>query len=270
MSKLITHFEADTGLRLFDRLKGRLAPTEYGMRLYQEIDRIFAGVRQVENAAEAIRREEQGQLRVGVMPALSGSFIQSATTSFLKGRSNMFCSVESLNSQWIVERLIAGKLDIGLVDSRVDNPYLTLEPLMEHPLVCIMPLDHPLAAKSRIVAQDLDQIPFVSFQPDIDIGHLVEGMFEAHKVKAQIVLVANVAPTLCQFVAAGLGVSLVHPLVLGGLKDRLAVRRFEPEMHFHFQLCRRADSRIPQFVEAFAQEVRTTAAQISRSMLSES
>jgi DNA-binding transcriptional LysR family regulator len=270
MSKLIAHFEADTGLRLFDRLKGRLAPTEHGMRLYQEIDRIFAGVRQVENAAEAIRREEQGRLRVGVMPALSGSFIQSATTNFLKDRSNVFCSVESLNSQWIVEWLIAGKLDIGLVDSRVDNPYLALEPLMEHPLVCIMPLDHPLAAKSQIEPQDLDQIPFVSFNPDIDIGRLVEEMFEAYRVKPQIVLVANVAPTLCQFVAAGLGVSLVHPLVLGDLRDRLAVRRFEPEMKFHFQLCRRADSRNAQFVEPFAQEVRTTAAQISRSMRIES
>ena len=27
MSKLIAHFEADTGLKLFDRDKGRLAPT---------------------------------------------------------------------------------------------------------------------------------------------------------------------------------------------------------------------------------------------------
>ena len=269
MSKLITHFETDTGLRLFDRLKGRLAPTEHGMRLYQEIDRIFAGVRQVENAAEAIRREEQGRVRVGVMPALSGSFIQSATTRFLKDRSNVFCSIESLHSQWIVEWLIAGKLDIGLVDSRVDNPYLALEPLMQHPLVCIMPPDHPLTAKSQIEPHDLHQIPFVSFSPDIDIGHLVMGMFEAHKVKAQVALVVNVAPTLCQFVAAGLGVALVHPLVLSGMKDRLAVRRFVPELHFHFQLCRRADSRNAQFVEAFAHDVQVTAAQISNSMLIE-
>jgi DNA-binding transcriptional LysR family regulator len=269
MSKLIAHFEADTGLRLFDRLKGRLAPTEHGMRLYEEIDRIFAGVRQVENAAEAIRREEQGRLAVGVMPALSGSFIQYATTSFLKDRRNVFCSVQSLGSQWIAERLIARKLDIGLVDSSVDNPYLTLEPVMEHPLVCIMPLDHPLAAKSHIEPQDLDQLPFVTFNPDIDIGHRVESIFEAHGVKPQIVLVANVAPTICEFVAAGLGVSLIHPLTVSGLEHRLAVRRFEPEILFHFQLCRNVNSRNAQFVEAFAQEVRDTAAQISRSMLSE-
>jgi len=270
MSKLIAHFEADTGLKLFDRLKGRLAPTECGMRLYKEIDRIFAGVRQVENAAEAIRREEGGKLVIGVMPGLSGSFIQHATTGFLRDRRNVFCSVQSLGSLWIVDWLVARRLDVGLVSARIDNPYVTLEPLMEHPLVCIMPLDHPLAAKSQIEPQDLNQIPFVTFNSEGDIGHLIEGMFEAYGVKAQIVLVASVAPTVCEFVAAGLGVSLVHPLMVSGLEHRLAVRRFEPGIPFNFQLCRSVDSRNAQLVEAFAQEVRATAAQISRSMLSES
>jgi DNA-binding transcriptional LysR family regulator len=270
MSKLIAHFEEDTGLKLFDRLKGRLAPTECAMRFYREIDRIFAGVRQIENAAEAIRREERGRLVVGVMPALSGSFIQRATTDFLKDRRNVFCSVQSLSSLWIVDRLVARKLDIGLVTARIDNPYVIFEPLMEHPLVCIMPLDHPLAAKSQIEPQDLDQIPFVNFNPDSYAGHRVEEMFEAQGVKAQIVLIANVAPTLCEFVAAGLGVSLVHPLEVIGLEHRLVVRRFEPNILANFQLCRSVDSRNAQLVEAFAQELRATAAQISRSMLNDS
>lgn len=270
MSKLIVHFEADTGLKLFDRLKGRLAPTECGMRFYKEINRIFAGVRQVENAAEALRREERGQLVVGVIPALSGSFIQHAMTGFLKDRRNMFCSVQSLGSLWIVDWLVARKLDVWLVSARIDNPYVTIEPLMEHSLVCIMPPDHPLAAKSQIEPHDLDQIPFVAFNPEGDIGHRVEGMFEAHGVKAKIVFVTNAAPTLCEFVAAGLGVSLVHPLMVSGREPRLAVRRFEPEILYSFQLCRSADSRNAQLVDAFAQEVRATAAQISRSILSES
>jgi DNA-binding transcriptional LysR family regulator len=270
MSKLIAHLEFDAGLKLFDRLKGRLAPTEHAMRLYGEVERIFAGVRQVENAVEAIRREEQGRLAIGVMPALAGPFIQRATSGFLKDRRNVFCSVQSLGSQWTVDWLIARKLDVGLVSAGIDNPYVTLEPLMEHPLVCIMPLDHPLAAKTHVEPGDLDQIPFVSFHPDTYTGHCVEKMFEAYKVRAQVVLVANVAPTLCEFVAAGLGVSLVHPLMLSGLEHRLIVRRFEPEILYNFQLCRSADSRNAQLVEAFAQGLRTAAAQISRSLLNES
>ena len=269
MSKLIAHLEADSGLRLFDRLKGRLAPTENGMRLHEEVGRIFAGVRQVENAVEAIRREEQGRLAIGVMPALAGSFIQRATTGFLKERRNVFCSVQSLTSVWIVDWLISRKLDVGLVNSDMSNPYVTLEPLMEHPLVCIMPLDHPLTAKSHVQPEDLDQVPFVSFTPDAE-NHRVQDMFEAYHLKPQIVLIANVVPTICEFVAAGLGVSLVHPLTVGILEGRLAVRRFEPEIPHHFQLCRSVDSKNAQLVDAFAQELRVSAAQVSRAVLRES
>jgi len=270
VSKLIAHMEANTGLRLFQRLKGRLAPTEQGMKLYAEIDRIFAGVRQVEQAVDAIRREEQGRLAVGVIPSLAGSFVQRTTTAFLKCRPQVFCSVQSLNSQWVVDRLVARKLDVGLVGAGFDNPSVILEPLMVHPLVCIMPLDHPLAAKSQIEPQDLHQIPFVTFHPYAYIGHVIDRMFETYNVSVYTVLATNVAPTLCEFVAAGLGASLVHPLMLGGLKNRLTVKRFEPEILFNFQLCRSAESKDSPLVEAFAQAARTTAEQISRSILSES
>jgi DNA-binding transcriptional LysR family regulator len=269
MSKLIAHFEADTGLKLFDRVKGRLAPTESGMRLYEEVGRVFDGVRQIEKAAEAIRRQERRQLAVGVLPALSGEFIQRVLMDLLKQRPNVMCSVQSLGSQWIVDWVIARKLDVGLVAVGFDNPYVSFEPLMEHPLVCIMPLGHPLAAKSLIEPKDLDQVPFVSFLPDSYTGRRVGELFEAYGVSAQIVFVSNIAPTLCEFVAAGLGVSLVHPLMASALEQRVVVRRFEPAIPYKYQLCRNADNRNAQLVDAFAQDLRATAAQIFRSMLSE-
>jgi DNA-binding transcriptional LysR family regulator len=270
LSKLIAHLEADSGLKLFDRVKGRLAPTDRAMRLYEEVGRIFAGVRQVENAVAAIRREDQGQLAVGVMPALAGSFILRATKGFLKHHPDVFCSVQPRTSEWIIDWLVTRKLDIGLVRRSVDNPRVILEPLMELPLVCIVPLDHPLAAKSHIEPPDLEQTHFVAFHPDAYVGHLVDEMFETYRVSPKVAVVAGVAPTVCEFVAGGLGVSLVHPLMVSGLEHRLAVRRFEPEIPYSFQLCRSAEIRNAELVDAFAQEVRDTAAQIMRSMFSNS
>jgi DNA-binding transcriptional LysR family regulator len=269
MSKLIAHLEEDTGLKLFDRLNGRLAPSKRGMRLYEEIDRIFAGVRQVENAVEAIRREEQGRLLVGAMPALSGSFIQQATMGFLQRFPNVFCSIHSRSSERIVDWLVTRKLDVGLVSSRVDNPYVIAESLMEHPLVCIMPTDHPLTAKNVIEPHDLDDTPFVSFDLESHTGQRVAVMLETYKVRSNIVLVANVAPTLSQFVMAGLGVSLVHPLLVSGLQGHLAVRRFEPSVPFDFLLCRSRESRNVALVEAFLHETRATAERISRALVNE-
>lgn len=267
MSKLIAYFEYDTGLELFDRIKGRLAPTARGMRLYEEVDRIFAGVRQVENAVDAIRREDQGQLMIGVMPALSGAFIRQVTVSFLAEYPQVFCSLQSRSSQWISDFLITRKLDIGFVTSRIDNPYLESEPLIAHPLVCVMPLSHRLAARNVITPADLDREPFVAFDQDSYTAQRIANLCTAHGVQPRIAMVANVSPTLCEFVAAGVGVSLLHPLMASGFRDRLAIRRFEPEMSFDFQLCRARESRSSKLVSAFLKHARQTAQAVTHEML---
>lgn len=266
VSKLIANLEYSTGLQLFDRVKGLLAPTEHAMQLYEEVDRIFAGVRQIENAFELVRRKAQQQITVGVMPALSGSFITRTATEFLKTHPSVFCSLQSLGSQWIVDRVATRKLDLGLIEPGFNNPYLALEPLMEHSLVCILPLGHPLAKKSIIKPADLHEIPFVAFNPDTFSGHRVDAVLDAHKARPQKRFVVNAGVTVCELVAAGVGVSLAHPLVIGGLEDQLEIRPFEPEILFNIQICRSVDSRNAKLVDAFVQALRETAAQVSGSI----
>lgn len=267
MSKLVAHLEDDTGLRLFDRVKGRLVATRRGMRLYEEIDRIFAGVRQIENAVEAIRRDEQSRLLIGVMPALSGSFIQQATSRFQASQPGVFCSVQSRSSQWIADGLVSRKLDVGFTVAPVDNPYVVSEPLMAHPLVCILPLGHPLAEKSVITPRDLDGVAFVSFDPESFTSRRIGHVFAAEGVAPDIVMVVSISPTLCEFVAAGAGVSLVHPSAVGGLRGRVAIRSFEPAVQLDYQLCRIRDSRNARLVEAFLEGARHAAAEVSRTIL---
>lgn len=269
-SRLIAYLEIDAGFKLFDRSKGRIAPTRQALRFYDELARIFSGVRQIENALEAIRRDEQGRLAIGVMPGLAGSFMQRALSGFLHEHPTVFCSVEAAGSQRILDWLIARRLDVGLVDAGIDNPFVVSEPLMRQPLVCILPLGHPLVSKRLITPDDLQQVAFVRPHTDTYVGKVIERMLNGHGVDVRTVMVANVAPTLCESVAAGLGVSLVPLLFVSGLEQRLAVRRFEPEILYNLQLCRSADSRNEGLVEIFAQNLRETAAQIFAAMESQS
>ncbi len=259
MSKLIAHLEADTGLRLFERLKGRLAPTPRGMRLYQEIDRIFAGVRQVENAVETIRCDEQGRLLIGVVPALGDVFIRQVTMRFRALYPETFCSIMSHSSQWIADGLMTRRLDVGLIVAPIENPYIANEPLMNHPVVCIMPPDHPFAAKEVVTPEDLRGQPFISFDPESYTGRRVAMVLDAVGVQPNIVMIATVAPTLCELVGAGAGISLIHPCVSGALRDNIVMRRFEPEIRIEYQLCRIRESRNARLVEAFVQQARLTA-----------
>lgn len=267
VSKLLAHLEADTGLTLFDRVRGKLALTARGMRLYQEIERVFSGLRQVEQAVDSIRRDEQRTLTVGVLPALSGAFIRRATMQFLARHPDVRVSIQIRGSLFLADWLATRHIDVALVGSRVDNPYIEREALFRYPLVCAMAVNHELTRKRVIRPRDLDGLPFVSFGADSQTQELVRQAFDGAGANLNVVVDTSTAPTVCEFVAAGLGVSLIHPLFAEGFLNRLVLRRFDPELNFHFQLCRTQASRNAALVETFIQEARDVAAQISREVL---
>lgn len=259
MSKSVAQLELDSELRLFDRVKGRLAPTEQGMQLYAEIDRIFSGVQQVENAIDALHRQAQGRLLIGVMPGLSGTFVQRVVSAFLQAHPGTYCYVEARNSEWIMELLVGRRLDVGLLSARMQNPFVESEVMGEHPLVCILPVGHPLAARRVIVPADFAGTPSVSFGPETDIGHQITVLLKAHGVDPVVALVTNIAPTVCAFVAAGAGISLVHPLMVSTF-DRVVVRPFEPRAMLGFLLSHDRASRNVRLVEDFIRHTRAMAA----------
>jgi len=268
VSKLIAHLEADTGLSLFDRVRGKLAPTARAMLLYQEIERIFSGLRQIEQAVESVRRSEQRTLNIGVLPALSGSFIRRVTMNFLKTHPDVHIAIQTRGSLVLADRLINRQLDVAIVARNyMDNPYIDSEPLFQHPLVCAMSVNHELTRKRVIRPRDLVGQPFISFGPESLTHQLVQTVFNQTDLPLSVALDTDTAPIACEFVSAGLGVTLIHPLMAVGMQHTLTLRRFDPELHFHFQLCRSQSSRNAGLVEAFVQEARAVAAQGSKELL---
>ncbi len=229
-SKLLVHLEADTELTLFDRQKGRLVPTPVALQLYEEVDRIFSSVRQVETAVQSIKQDFLGRLNVGVIPALSDHFIQRATTAFMSAKPRVHCSIQTLASQWIAESIRNHQLDLGIMMSKVSDFGLEGALLSENALVCILPNGHRLAAKRIIVPEDLTDQAFVSFKSDSFIGQMVDAMLDRAQVRTNKLVTAYSSNTLRQFVAAGQGVSLVHPFFVADIADQLVIRPFEPSL----------------------------------------
>ncbi|MGF7055632.1 DNA-binding transcriptional LysR family regulator [Bosea sp. OAE752] len=267
VSKLVSNLELDTGLRLFDRLKGKLTPTAQGAHLYEEVDRVFSGLHQIERAIETVRREQKGRLLVGVLPALSGHFIQHVTMRFLESEAHVFVSLIVRGSPGLADWLVTRQVDVGILNARVEHPDLETEPFLNHPLVCIMPVGHPLARKAVIRPEDLHEQPFVGFDEGVEIRRRVDEVMASHGCEPRLVLKATTAPTLCEFVAHGLGLSLVHPLMAGPVKGRVAIRRFEPAIDNHFLLAKATKARNAGLVDLFIQHARECGDQLMREAL---
>lgn len=268
VSKLVSNLEYDTGLRLFDRIKGKLTPTAQGARLYEEVDRVFSGLHQIERAIETVRREEKGRLVIGVLPALSGHFIQDVTMRFLETEPHVFVSLIVRGSPGLADWLVTRQVDVGILNAKVEHPYLETEPFLSHPLVCILPPDHALARKSVITPADLHDERFVAFDEGVEIRRMVDEVMASYGSVPRLVLEATTAPTLCEFVAHGLGLSLIHPLMAGPVRGRVAIRRFEPAIDNHFLLAKAQKARNAGLLDLFIQEARRRGGELMRQALS--
>ncbi|WP_321936355.1 LysR family transcriptional regulator [Paraburkholderia sp. J8-2] len=269
VSKLIANLEEDCDLKLFERVRGKLAPTQHGMRLYAEIDRVFAGLRQVEHAIESIHRDDQKQLTVGVLQALSGSFISEVARSFLKVHPDVYVTIHTRDSPILADWLSTQQIDVALISSIVDHPFIERDTLIEHPLMCVLPTAHHLCIKQEIDVTDLNDEDFVGFiqSESTATRQRVDAIFDQSGVRPRIVVQAATAPTVMEAVAAGLGVTLVHPLFADGVKDRVALRHFNPKLPFGFQLCRNRSSHNVQLVNDFIREAKRVADETSQELL---
>lgn len=268
VSKLIANLEGDCDLKLFERVRGKLAPTRHGMRLYAEIDRVFAGLRQVEHAIDSIHRDDRKQLTVGVLQALSGSFISEVVKQFQKAHPDVSVIIHSRESPFLADWLSSQQIDVGLISSVVDHPLIERDTLVEHPLMCLLPLTHRLCSKREIEPADLDGEAFIGFLKSEPTAtqQRVDAMFEQYGVHPRVVVQAGTAPTVCAAVAAGLGATLVHPLFADGVRERVAFRRFSPEIPFGFQLCRNRSSHNAQLVNDFITDAKRVAEEISHEL----
>lgn len=258
-SKLILDLEADTGLQLFERDKGRLVPTGRGMRLYEEIDRIFGGVRQLARAVETIRREDHGHLVVGTLPALSGPFMGRVLVGFHERHPNVFISIEARSSQYLTEAILLRRLDVALVISELEHPSMIVEPVESPAAVVVLPLHHRLVEKKELCAEDLADEPFIAFAPSGLTRIKVDKAFDAAGIRPKIIIETTTASNVAEFVAAGLGVTIADPLAMEFASNRVAMRPFRPTLMIESKIIRPNRARNSQLVNDFVEEVHKAA-----------
>jgi DNA-binding transcriptional LysR family regulator len=254
VSKLIAQFEYAVGFAVFDRVRGRLVVRAEGMQLYEEVDRVFAGVRQIAEAARQIRSSHQRQLAIGVMPGLAHGFIHDVVAGFLAKRRDLQLTIHARSTQLIADWLVNNKLDIGFANMPVDHPMLNGKVLARHRLVCLLPPGHRLGARDVIRAPDLVGEPVIAFAEGSTTRTRVDQAFAAAGVTIEPAIIATAAPTVCEFVVRGLGLALCAPVYAPGFLDRVIVRPFEPAISIELVMATPRNHRNAKLAAQFAAE----------------
>jgi DNA-binding transcriptional LysR family regulator len=263
VSKLLQMFERSSGMQLFTRDRGRLAPTSEALLLYDEVERVFQGAEQVRKAAEEIRSLQRGTLSVGVMPALAAGFAQEVLARLESSQPKMSVNLQARETVRLTEQLVMRQIELFCTFAPLEHPELTSEVLCRVPLVCILPLGHRLAKRSEISCRDLRDERCASLTHNSPIRRRVDQAFEEAKVTPSYAFESTMATAICSFVARGLGVAIVNPVYVGTFSSSLVAKPFVSRIETDLMLVLPRGRRISKLGEAFAEAARAVGAEFS-------
>ncbi|MEM6052489.1 LysR family transcriptional regulator [Erwinia sp. P7711] len=252
VSRELARFEKLVGLKLFDRVRGRLQPTVQGLRLFEEVQRSWYGLDRIISAAEGLRQFRQGELSVACLPVFSQSLLPLFCQPFLQRYPEVSLNIISQESPLLEEWLSAQRYDLGLTETSQTPAGTGRTELFTGNEVCVLPEDHPLAAKACLSPDDFAGQDYISLSRNDSYRQLLDTLFQEQGVQRRMVLETHSAASVCSMVRAGVGVSIVNPLTaLDYAGSGVAIRRFSIAVPFTVSLVRPRHRPSSALVEAF-------------------
>lgn len=218
--------ERDLGVRLFERSGRRLTPTREGQLLYDLARPLVEGL----DGLDGLFREKISGLDGGELHVAAGS----STILYLLPKI-----VEAFRAQHPDVRLIlhnvtgAGGLDLLRTDavdlavgSMLDVPGdLGYAPVYRFDPMLIMPREHPLATKAQLKLEDLSPYGLILPPKRLTTYRLVDLVFQKNRVPYTVALEVGGWEVIKQYVAMGMGISIVTSICLTEAdRERLVAR----------------------------------------------
>lgn len=229
ISRSISRLESATGLKLFERIPGKLIPTSDGRALYEEVQRSFVGLSRLTEAAQRIKRTGSGILRIGAIQTLSLSLVPRAVKRFTDVFPQVRLSIQTAHSDVLSRWVREHTCDFAIVSTTEGEEGIERELLYTADGVCIMHASHPLAAKDVIVPEDLVGERFITFPKGDPPRMLMDRIFIDANVEVSRVIETSYSSITCSLVAQGVGVAIVNPYVAREyLNSDVVARPFVP------------------------------------------
>lgn len=256
VSRLIAQLETELGLSLFDRRRGRLVVTPEGRQFFTVAEKVLASIDQINATARDIRTLGTGALRIIAMPALAIGLLSDTITKMNAEFRQVKFSVDMANRQALEEGTASGKYDVGVATLPIEQDGIDSEFLCSANAVCIAPAGHPFQDKKLVRAEDMEGLSFISISPETLLRYRIDEVFGQAKVQRSLGIEATATTMICNLVAKGAGVSIVHPFVAEAFGERIIARPFEPAIRIDYGLLYPAGQTKSQVTRTFVELLR--------------
>ena len=183
LSRALAELEDLVGARLFERTTKHVAATPAGLMLLQHANRILAELDGVEQGLAGIRSGMRGELRLGVIPAISTSLLALAIGRLREIFPAVAVSVQTLGLSAMYEALLGGRLDVVLapVELTLDLALVRAEMIYVESTHTLAAAKHPLAGRAEVTDAELAAYSWVLPAQDLPVRTRLNRLLAVHR-----------------------------------------------------------------------------------------
>lgn len=188
-SQAVHQLEARLGVQLIDRSKRPLVLTPRGRVYYEGCRELVESYFELENRVKALEDEDTVTGTVGVAAIYSvGLHHMSRYAKVFEARHpQASVRLEYLHPSRVVERVLAGDAELGLLSYPRKWPDLTVLPWREERMVLAVHPSHPFASRSSVRVADLGGELFIAFDSDLSIRRAIDRFLRHHGVQVEVI-----------------------------------------------------------------------------------
>jgi len=208
VSAQIRQLEQEYGQKLFDRVGKSVRLTVAGETLLEYAGRLLTlrneSLRAVADQASAPR----GTLAIGANEATCLYFLPHIFAEYSRKFPAVQISIYRNFSHKVLEKIEDGTVDVGIVTLPVKSPSLKVHPIFRDRLMLMVSPENPLASYKSVRTADIADQPLI-FPKMGFMRQVLDKQFRPFRSRLRVTMELPSVGMIKQFVAAGLGVSLI-------------------------------------------------------------
>lgn len=229
VSKHLKEIEESVRLTLFERSAGRLLPTPEAKLLFDHVDRMEVGLKQINRFVDDLRESRKGRLSMIAMPLMMNRRIPDLLAAFMKHHPEINVVLHAHDVPQLFHAVALGDADFAIDVSGREHEDLKAEPLIDLHIACVLPEGHRLASRDVITAEDLADEDVILIRNLERYPLLLEHVMTPSRVKFRRRIDVFQSVLGFQLAARDLGVGIIDLLTIHDLRyPGVVAVRFEP------------------------------------------
>lgn len=212
VSAAIDQIEAQFQLKLVNRIRSRgVTPTANGKVMERKFARLLEDYEAVLADGSELKQAFKGDLRIGYYAPVAPAFLPNILRSLLGSDQQTTLHLEECDNIRAQQGLLAGEFDAILFVADGTLPQIEYDVLLQAPVFCLMPVDHPLSRQTSVRLKDLAKQNLIVLDRPVAVDYYKQ-LFDGSPNAPETIAYANSTEMVRSMVGAGHGIAVLNML----------------------------------------------------------